>query len=222
MNTNPTAKTILCYGDSNVWGQKPDMSGRFPANLRWTGLLQQALGVDYYVIEEGLSSRTTDLEYSRKPGRNGKAYLEPCLDSHAPLDIVILMLGTNDPKIEFNRNAQDVAKALEGLITIIQNKTVKEGSNPAKILLVSPTLIDDQAPDFAKRYTPSHYNHESAVKSEQLATNLRTVANETGCYFIDAAAIAKAGVDGIHFDQDAHRALGELLVKTIRSLPARR
>lgn len=218
MNTNPSAKTILCYGDSNTWGQKPDKSGRFPANVRWTGLLQQALGSDYYIIEEGLGSRTTDLEYDRKPGRNGKSYLEPCLDSHMPLDMVILMLGTNDLKIEFNRSPQDIAKAIEGLITIIQNKTAKDGSTPAKIILVSPILVDDQAPTFAQFYVPDFYDHESTVKSQQLGAELQRVAITTSCSFVDAAQVARAGEDGIHFSREAHAGLTKVLVEAVRSL----
>ena len=72
MNINPNAATILCYGDSNTYGQKPDKSGRYAADVRWTGRLQNALGGDYYVIEEGLSSRTTDLDYDPRSGKNGK------------------------------------------------------------------------------------------------------------------------------------------------------
>src|SRR5476651_2205463 len=103
MTTNPNAITVLCYGDSNTWGQKPDKSGRYPADIRWTGRLQQLLGNGYYIIEEGLGSRTTDLDYDKKSGRNGKIYLIPCLESHNPIDVVVLMLGTNDLKIEFDR-----------------------------------------------------------------------------------------------------------------------
>lgn len=217
MNTNPSAKTILCYGDSNTWGQKPDKSGRFPTNARWTGLLQQALGSDYYIIEEGLSSRTTDLEYDRKPGRNGKTYLKPCLDGHMPLDMVILMLGTNDLKIEFNRSSQDIAKAVKGLITIIQNKTTKADGKSARIILVSPILVDDHAPTFAQFYVPDFYNHESTLKSHQLGTELRKIANDTNCLFVDAAQVAKAGEDGIHFSQEAHTGLAKVLIETVRS-----
>jgi lysophospholipase L1-like esterase len=218
MNTNPTAKTILCYGDSNTWGQKPDKSGRFSADVRWTGLLQQALGEDYYVIEEGLSSRTTDLEYDRKPGRNGKTYLEPCLDSHMPLDMVILMLGTNDLKIEFNRSPQDIAEATEGLVTLIQSKTAKDGRDPAKIILVSPILVDDQAPTFAKFYMPGFYNHDSALKSQALGAELQKVAANTGCAFVDAAKVAHAGEDGIHFSQQAHAELAKVLIEEVQAL----
>ncbi|HSW74906.1 MAG TPA: SGNH/GDSL hydrolase family protein [Candidatus Saccharimonadales bacterium] len=218
MNTNPAAKTILCYGDSNTWGQKPDKSGRFPADARWTGLLQDALGKDYYVIEEGLSSRTTDLEYGRKPGRNGKTYLEPCLDSHMPLDFVILMLGTNDLKIEFDRSAQDVAEAIKELIALVQSKTAKDGRGPAKVILVSPIHVDDQAPTFAKFYVPDFYNHDSALKSQALGAELQKVAANTSCAFVDAAKVAHAGEDGIHFSQEAHTGLAKALIEEVQAL----
>src|SRR6478672_7408743 len=113
MTTNPDAKRILCFGDSNTWGRIPHVPGRYPVNVRWTGRLQKLLGDNFEIIEEGLGSRTTDLNYAKKPGRNGRAYLTPCLDSHNPLDVVVIMLGTNDAKIEFNRNAQDIALAVE-------------------------------------------------------------------------------------------------------------
>ena len=120
MNTLPATIKVLCYGDSNTHGQKPDKSGRYPSNERWTGLLQDALGDSYYVIEEGLGSRTTDLDYNKKSGRNGRTYLMPCLSSHGPLDIVIIMLGSNDLKTEYGRNAPDIANALQGLIADVR------------------------------------------------------------------------------------------------------
>jgi len=115
MNPNPSAKTVLCFGDSNTYGTKPDRSGRYEAHQRWTGILQQQLGEDYYVIEEGLGGRTTDLDHfnPQKPSRNGFEYFKACLDSHAPLDIVIIMLGTNDLKTVYDRSARDVAQALK-------------------------------------------------------------------------------------------------------------
>lgn len=217
MNTTPTAKVTLCYGDSNTWGQTPDKTGhRFPADIRWTGVLQASLGDAYYVIEEGLSSRTTELEYAKKPGRNGRIYLEPCLDSHAPIDTIILMLGTNDLKIEFNRTAEEIAQALRGLVELIQAKTAKYNGTSAKIILVSPILIDGDAPRHKEWYS-SNYNKISAEKSKELAEHLALVAQATGCRFIDAAQIAHAGEDGIHFDEASHGAFGKLLAEAIRS-----
>jgi lysophospholipase L1-like esterase len=216
MSTNPNATVILCYGDSNTWGQKPDKSGRFPADVRWTGLLQKALSDDYYVVEEGLGSRTTDLDYGRKPGRNGKTYLEPCLDSHLPIDIAILMLGTNDLKIEFHRSPHEIAQAIEGLIVTIKDKTTYQRDKPAYIILVSPIYIDDTQPNFEKLYVPDYYDHESALKSHQLAPELETLAKRTDCTFVDAAQVANAGDDGIHFDQAAHAGLSKALIDTVR------
>lgn len=216
MNTNPTAKTILCYGDSNTWGQTPDKTGhRYPAGIRWTGVLQARLGDDYYVIEEGLSSRTTNLDYAKKPGRNGRTYLEPCLDSHAPIDTVVLMLGTNDLKIEFNRSAEEIAQAAQGLVELIQNKTAKYNGTPAEVLLVSPILVDDDAPRHKEWYS-DYYNATSAEKSSELASALRLVAQTIGCQFTEAAQVARAGEDGIHFDEASHGALGELLARKLR------
>lgn len=218
MNTNPTAKTILCYGDSNTWGQTPDKTGRrLPSDARWTGVLQENLGNSYSVIEEGLSSRTTDLDYAKKPGRNGRTYLEPCLDSHAPLDIVILMLGTNDLKIEFNRSAAEIAEAVHELITLTQEKTAKYDGDSAKIVLVSPILVDGNAPKIKEWYA-AHYDESSIKKSQELASYLSSVAEVTNCYFVDAAQIAKAGEDGIHFDEGSHQAFGDFLTQQIRNL----
>lgn len=217
MNTNPSAKTILCYGDSNTFGQRPDTRERFSSDVRWTGVLQNKLGGDYYVIEEGLSSRTTNLEFSAKQGRNGKTYLDPCLNSHAQLDAVVVMLGTNDFKIQFNRSAAETATALQELIDIINAKTPRFHDKPAHIVLVSPILIDDTAPKF-EEFCSKHYNHDSAVKSQQLAAELKRLAAANSYAFIDAAIIAQPGVDGIHLDLPSHKRLGEQIAKTIQEL----
>ncbi len=217
MNTNSNAKTILCYGDSNTWGQKPDKSGRYAADARWTGRVQKLLGDNCYIIEEGLSSRTTDLDYPKRPGRNGRTYLEPCLDSHNPLDLVIVMLGTNDLKLEFNRSSEDIAKALNGLVEIIQERGKNALGATPKILLISPILVDDTAPNFAEFYT-GYYNHDSAAKSKELAVHIQSVADNTNSLFLDAAKVASAGDDGLHFNFEAHVSLGEILSSTINRI----
>lgn len=217
MNTDPNATTILCFGDSNTWGQTPDISGRHPADVRWPGKLQATLGSDYYVIEEGLSSRTTDLDYAKKPGRNGKQYLIPCLESHNPLDIVIIMLGTNDLKIEFDRSPIDIAQAIEELINDIKRLAWNKSSTPPKIVIISPIQIDITAPDFAKRYT-GYYDHESALKSDDLAKAIEPIATANDCLFLDASTVAKPGDDGIHMDAASHGTLGELVANAIRKL----
>jgi lysophospholipase L1-like esterase len=218
VNTRPNAVTVLCYGDSNTWGQRPEeKGGRFPANVRWPGVLQNILGDDYYVIEEGLNSRTTDLEYDKKPGRNGKAYLVPCLGSHKPIDIVAIMLGTNDLKTVFDRSAADVARALRGLVQDVYEYGLNFESKAPKVILVSPIYINDTAKLFNLFYA-KNYNHEAVIKSQDFAAKIQKVAEEAGCVFIDAATVAEPGIDGIHFTEDSHPALAKVVSETIKSL----
>jgi len=216
MNTNPNAITVLCYGDSNTWGQKENRTGRYPANIRWTGRTQELLGDDYYVIEEGLCGRTTDLEDSR-PGLNGKTYLLPCILSHNPLDIVVVMLGTNDMKVEFNRSVQDIADAVKGLVEDIQNNARNKNDEAPKILIVSPIYIDDAAPRFAEFYA-GRCDHNSVIKSIELARELSKAANQTGVHFLDASTVAKPGIDGVHMNEESHPALGSLVATTIQKI----
>lgn len=216
MNSNPKAKVILCYGDSNTWGQNDDKNyaGRYASDIRWTGKLQDLLGIDYYVIEEGLGGRTTNLEHydPAKQSRNGLTYFKPCITSHSPLDMVVLMLGTNDLKLHYQRSAKDIADVLKLFVDeVITN-------NPsAKVLLVSPIYVDDSAPKFSEYYKGT-YDSVSAEKSRQLGTEIKRVADEIGSLFFDASTVAKAGKDGIHFDEQSHPALALSLAEIISNV----
>ncbi|TKB94918.1 MAG: hydrolase, partial [Mesorhizobium sp.] len=112
-------RSVLCYGDSNTHGQIPGRGPleRYGPDERWPGVLRAELGPDWYVIEEGLSGRTTvhddPIEGAHK---NGRTYLRPCLQSHATLDLVIIMLGTNDLKIRFNKPPSEVAMGIGCLV----------------------------------------------------------------------------------------------------------
>ena len=108
-------KTIVCFGDSNTWGYIPGSNGeRFPRELRWPERLQAALGDGYEVISEGLSGRTATVERPDSEGRNGLPYLLPCLHSHAPVDLVVIFLGTNDVNyIDDDRVARCIARLVE-------------------------------------------------------------------------------------------------------------
>ncbi|MGA2640810.1 MAG: GDSL-type esterase/lipase family protein, partial [Spirochaetia bacterium] len=102
-------REILCFGDSNTWGYDPVTQGRFPGDVRWTGVLQAALGPGFRVIEEGLNGRTTVWEDPVEGDKMGKRHLPPCLESQAPLDLVVLMLGTNDTKERYSAPPADIA-----------------------------------------------------------------------------------------------------------------
>jgi lysophospholipase L1-like esterase len=217
MNTNPNSIKILCYGDSNTWGQTPDKTGRQLANIRWTGVLQSKLGNDYYVIEEGLPSRTTNLEYAKKPGRNGKTYLIPCVASHNPIDIVVLMLGTNDLKTIYDRSSQEIADAISELVESIKEFGRYMDGEPPKIIVVSPIHVDINAPEF-KNFYSTNYDDSAGKKSEELAPLISNVANKQGCQFIDAASVAKPGIDGIHLSTNSHSPLADVIYDKIQSI----
>ena len=138
-------KNILCFGDSNTHGYNSKTGGRFTVEERWTKLLQRKLGDDYYVIEEGLSGRTTSFEDPVFEGLSGLNAIYPCMMTHEPLDLVIIMLGTNDTKDRFNANGFIIGKGLERL-TQKAIDTHAAWRNKPNILLVAPPPIH---PDYA-------------------------------------------------------------------------
>ena len=125
---------ILCFGDSNTYGYKPDGTGRFDTDTRWTSLLQKKLGADHRVIEEGLCGRTTVFQDDLREGRRGLDLIGVTMEMHTPIDLLIVMLGTNDCKTRYNASAGTIAK---GLAQVIQ-KARKNASQPFDLLVISP------------------------------------------------------------------------------------
>lgn len=213
MTTNPHAKTVLCYGDSNAWGQsdRKNVQGRYDAATRWTGKLQQLLGDDYSVIEEGLGGRTTNLDHveASKQGQNGLSYFVPCVASHAPVDLVVIMLGTNDLKTAYNRTPEDIATALGEYVDV-----VREISKSAKILLISPIHINARAPLFEEFYADT-YDEASERKSHMLAAEIERIAQERNVEFTDMSMVIQPGRDGIHMSKEAHEAFAVALYSKV-------
>lgn len=214
MNTHPNVKKILCYGDSNTWGQQPDRAGRYDASVRWTGVAQNLLGDGYEIIEEGLGGRTVNLEVPDRVGRNGKPYFVPCLISQGKLDTVVIMLGTNDLKKLFTATAESIKEGLSGLVDDVYANT--DGPAP-KILLISPIHIESTAPRFWEFYT-DYYNEKSDTESRKLADALQSLCSARSLEFLDAAKFAKAGEDGIHLDLESCKTLGEAVAEKLRSM----
>jgi lysophospholipase L1-like esterase len=197
-------KEILCYGDSNTWGFDPVTQGRFSPAERWTGVLAHELGPDFRVIEEGLSGRTTvwddPIEGIHK---NGRTYLLPCLESHQPLDLVILMLGTNDLKKRFSVSAFDIAASAGQLVGIVQHsRSGIEGRTP-KVLLIAP-------PPVGRLSIYAEMFEDALGKSSKFSEYYRLVALEYGCVFMDAGEFIRSSeIDGIHFEAGQHERLGQ-------------
>lgn len=215
MNTNPNAIKILCYGDSNTWGQKPDRSGRYDADVRWTGRLQNLLGDNYYVVEEGLGGRTINIDDPNRIGRNGKTYLAPCLQSHNPIDVIIIMLGTNDLKIYFDTTPDSIKQGLTGLVQDVrEHATNKEQKTPI-IIIASPSHINPDALRFKEFYT-GYYDEQSGIKSQQLADIIKQFCDDNNLLFLDGALHAKVGADGLHITEESHAELATAISHKIR------
>ena len=128
---------VLCFGDSNTYGRDPKTKGRFEHDVRWPGVLAKTLGRGYHVIEEGLNGRTTvwDDPVRGHQKRNGSMYLLPCLESHSPIDLLIVMLGTNDLKARFSVTAYDIGQSMGALIETAQRSGAGRNGGPPKVLV---------------------------------------------------------------------------------------
>jgi len=189
-------KTIVCYGDSNTWGFNPATKERYGHEQRWTRQLQKLLGEEYWVVEEGQNGRTTVHDDPVEGSKNGLAYLLPCLESHKPVDAVVLMLGTNDLKHRFAKPAADIAKSIRQLLKAIQACEFGPGGAAPAILLIAPPPLG-RLSDFADTF------EGGSVKSGSLAEEYRKIAVERACPFLDAGETARSSdVDGIHLDAD--------------------
>lgn len=203
---------ILCYGDSNTHGANPS-GGRWPRYERWTGILQKKLGDEFYVIEEGCGGRTTVMEDYLEPDKNGRTYLPVALRTHRPLDMVIIMLGTNDMKQRFNLLPVDIAYGAAELGKLVESYDYDLGYQTPKVLLVSPIELGGGIENSIFTGFAS-----SAVEvSRQLAFYYEKQAKKHGWLYLDAASVAEpSDKDMLHMEKESHLALANALEKIIR------
>jgi lysophospholipase L1-like esterase len=206
-------KTILCYGDSNTWGYDPVKNDRMDINTRWPGVMRNILGQDYHVIEEGLPGRTTVWDDPIEEDKNGKQYLRPCLASHAPLDLVVLMLGTNDCKHRFSLTAYDIAMGIDLCVTVIQQSGSGIGGESPEILIVSPPPTAEHSGNCEEMFSGSQ------EKSRLLSKHFNQVALNRKCRFMNAGdIISVSDIDGIHFGKSSHATLGARIASEVKSI----
>lgn len=209
-------KTILCYGDSNTFGYIPGSGMRYPRDVRWPGALQNILGDECHIIEEGCNGRTTVHDDPIDGWKNGLDYLKPCLNSHKPIDIVIMMIGSNDLKVTFRQTAEMIASNAGVLVDVIKSFTQEKQGYVPKIILVSPPEIGTgiRSSGFYGAFLEN-----SIEESKHFAENYKRIADEKGCIFFDAARyIYPSDVDSLHLTPEGHKTLAAKLAEVVRGI----
>lgn len=214
---NHTPKSIICFGDSNTHGYNSSNMGRFTAEERWTCLLADLLGPGFRVHEEGLSGRTTVFDDPITEGLSGLSYLSPCMLTHEPLDLLIIMLGTNDTKERFGATPENIARGLERLVHKALC-TTDAWRNEPNILIITPPPIEEGYLD-----TPigGEMGKGCLEKSTALAPLYEDIASRLHCHFLDAGSIEGVHMypyDHMHLSLDSHRLLAEKLAELIPTL----
>lgn len=209
-------KSVVCYGDSNTWGYatEPRPDGRYGFDERWTGVLQNGLGASWRVIEEGLGGRTTvNDDPVEGLERNGRTYLLPCLLTHQPIDVFVVMLGTVDLKARFNKTAWEIAAGVGALVNIVKSTAVGPGGGTPEIVVICPPPTRADLKDFSDLFVGA------PAKSLDLARHYQAMASANGVLFLDAGTLIESStVDGFHFDAPSHATLGRSLVAQIKRI----
>jgi lysophospholipase L1-like esterase len=208
-------KSILAFGDSLTWGFEAGTFLRHPFETRWPNALAASLNNNARVIEEGLNGRTTSYpDHTVSVERNGAAALPMLLTSHMPLDLVIIMLGTNDLKYVNRCRAFDAAQGMENLVELTKRCEYMEGYAIPQILIISPPPIVPTTDEFFNDLW-GHAGPESLL----LAKHYARVAKDTGSHFFEAGGVVSSDpTDGGHLDAASTRKLGEALVPVVKKI----
>ncbi len=174
-------------------------------------MLARELGAGYKVIEEGLNGRTTVWDDPIEEGRNGKTYLAPCLETHRPIDLVVLMLGTNDLQQRLSVPAFDIGRSIGALLQIIGRSAAGRAGQAPRVLLIAPPALA-RLTAFAEMFAGG------TEKSRLLGCYYKEQATLAGCEFLDAAGIIRSSdIDGIHLEPAEHQTLGRAVAERVRA-----
>ncbi len=205
-------KQILCFGDSNTYGLIPKGGGRYAWGIRWTSILNEKLGLENYrVIEEGLCGRTTVFDDPLREGRCGIQMLPAVLETHNPIDITVVMLGTNDCKTIYGITADFIGKGISKIIN-----QIRINAGESKILLISPIHLG--ADVWKDEYDPE-FSALSVATSKALADVYQKVCENENIYFLDASSYAEpSSIDQEHLDEEGHRLLADAIFNKIMEI----
>src|SRR5699024_4071786 len=178
------------------------------------------LGKDFQVIEAGLNSRTTVIDDEVEKYRNGLKYIDVVVERNWPLDLVILMLGTNDMKVRYQAQAVDIAEGARSIVREIRrlHQEIRPDWMP-QILLVSPLLVGEKIRDGLSDCSEGFGGERVYWLSRELAPLYQQVAREEGCHFLDAGSVAYAGTAAaLHLEEEGHRDLAAAMEAKVREI----
>lgn len=205
-------KRIVCFGDSNTWGYNAEIDGRFDDDIRWTGVLGKELGTEYTIVEQGLNGRTTVFEDPLNEGLSGIKHMFPILMSQSPIDLLIIMLGTNDTKERFSATPKNIADGVDRLIkkAVISNVWREE----PKILIIAPIIIDEKC---YSTQVAGGMGAGCVEKSIELPSLMMQCAILNNCEFMDCNDYTKVNdIDYMHLDAESHMVFGKAVAEKVK------
>ena len=206
-------KSILCFGDSITWGYNPENGTRLPPENRWPRVLETALQGRARIIEEALNGRTVATDEPSRPYRNGLAMFPPLLEAHAPLDIVIIMLGTNDSAPCYGLTAGRIAFNCSALVRAVKASLSGPDETTPKMVLIAPPPLGSLSAEMSLLYSGGQ------TTSRGLAAAYRSIAERFDISFLDAGQITKVSTaDGVHLDAQGQRRLGQGVADVVMPL----
>ena len=195
-------KKIICYGDSNTFGYNPCDASRYDEQTRWTALLQNILGDEYQIIEEGMCDRTGIANNDNGFLFSAQKHFPKCMSESKEIDILVLWIGTNDLQFKYNLSLEQIEKGLEKLIVIAQNYA-------KKIILIPSVELSDNILD---GYFRCQFDNISVLKSKEMSKIYTKLSQIYNLEYFDVNKFVKpSATDGLHYDAEGHRIIAQKL-----------
>lgn len=211
-------RTLLCFGDSNTYGTPPirtltDPHRRYDSETRWPRVALRHLGAGWDLAEHGLPGRTAQFaDVVMGDHMDGRTGLKIALESSGPVDVLAIMLGTNDVKAAFGATPGMVTAGLAALVQLALDPAMQDRHGGFRVLLICPPPVQETgclAPMF-------HGGRDRALALPPLYADL---ARACGIGFLDAGRhIGVSPVDGVHCDETAHATLGRAVAEAVAAL----
>jgi lysophospholipase L1-like esterase len=216
----PIAKRVVCFGDFLTWGAMPNAEGRqvlrYPQDKRWTWIMASDFGSYVEVVEQGLCCRTTNIDDPLQPDINGANHIDYTLRTHAPLDIMIIMLGTNDTKCHYDRGPREIAFGLSSLVkrVLMGSACSSSDGSPPKTLIVAPPPLGAVVAPWQQQLF-----FGSRAKTEELAHEYKSMTESLGVSFLNSGQIISTdNTDGVSLSVEGNILLGHAIARKVMTM----